>query len=64
MAESHAPRPASRLNPILQMEGEPLVMVTQFAAAIPVRELGEKVGSCLLDQDAIGDALDMLISGF
>jgi toxin CcdB len=64
MTEPDAPRPATRLNPIIQFDGRALVMVTQFAAAMPVPELGKKVGSCLKDQDAIGNALDMLISGF
>jgi len=59
-----APKPAARLNPALEVEGQPVVMVTQFASAVMVRELGESVGSLLSEQDAIGLALDMLISGF
>ena len=59
-----APTPAARLNPILDIEGERLVMVTQFAAAMPMRELGEPVCSLLAQQDAINTALDMLIVGF
>jgi toxin CcdB len=59
-----APKPAARLNPLLEIEGRAVVMVTQFAAAVLVRELGEQAGSLLEEQDAIGLALDMLISGF
>jgi len=59
-----APRPAARLNPAFEVEGRAVVMVTQFASAVMVRELGERVGSLLGKQDAIGLALDMLISGF
>lgn len=59
-----APKPAARLNPALKVERQTLVMATQFAAAIPVRELGVKVVSLIEEQDAIGNALDMLISGF
>jgi len=59
-----APRPAIRLNPIFDVEGERLVMVTQFAASVPVAELGEIVQSLDAQQDAIGAALDMLIIGF
>lgn len=64
LPEQHAPKPAGRLNPIFEVRGQRVVMVTQFAAAIPVRELGEHAGSLLPEQDAIGNALDMLISGF
>ena len=59
-----APKAAARLNPRFEIEGAELVMVTQFATAIPTRELGEKVISLNGEQDAIGNALDMLISGF
>ncbi|WP_176593479.1 CcdB family protein [Sphingobium sp. EM0848] len=59
-----APKAAIRLNPIFDVEGERLVMVTQFAASVPVRELGEVVQSLSPKQDAISAALDMLIVGF
>jgi toxin CcdB len=59
-----APEPAARLNPLFELEGNSYVMATQFAAAVPVAELGEKAGS-LRDQDTvILNAIDMLISGF
>jgi toxin CcdB len=58
-----APKPAARLNPTFEIEGEPYVMMTQFAAAVLVGELGEKVGS-LIDRDVeVINALDVLISG-
>lgn len=57
-------RTAPRLNPVLNVGGEPHVMVTQFAGSIPVRALGERVTS-LIDQDlAINNAIDMLLSGY
>lgn len=59
-----APKPAIRLNPIFDVEGERLVMVTQFAASVPIRELGEIVQSLSPEQDVISAALDMLIIGF
>ena len=59
-----APAPATRLNPVLDIGGQIVVMVTQFAAAVPVRELGDHVASLSQEQYAIGNALDMLISGF
>lgn len=59
-----APTPAARLNPLFELEGESHVMMTQFAAAVPVAELAERVAS-LRDRDIdIINALDMLISGF
>jgi len=59
-----APKPAARLNPVFELEGESYVMATQFAAAVPVAELGERAAS-LGDRDTvILNALDMLISGF
>ena len=64
LPEADAPTPAARLNPSFEVGGERVVMVTQFAAAVPVKELGDPVGSLLAEQDAIGNALDMLISGF
>lgn len=59
-----APKPATRLNPVFDVDGGRLVMVTQFAASMPTRELGEIVQSLGSERDAIGAALDMLITGF
>lgn len=64
LPEAEAPRPASRLNPLFEIGGKRVVMVTQFAAAIPARELGERAGSLAERQDDVLNALDMLISGF
>lgn len=64
LAAKEAPKAAARLNPTFEVEGTVLIMATQFVAAIPVRELGERVISLSEQQDAIGNALDMLISGF
>jgi len=61
---SEAPKPAVRLNPIFYVEGARLVMMTQFAASVPIRELGEVVQSLSAEQDVINAALDMLIIGF
>ena len=64
LTTEEAPKAAARLNPTFEIEGTVLVMATQFVAAIPVRELGERVVSLSEQQDAIGHALDMLISGY
>ncbi len=64
LPEATAPLPARRLNPVFEIEGQRYVMVTQFAAAIPVRELGERVTSLIAEDAAIGNAIDMLVSGY
>lgn len=64
MPLNDAPVPAARLNPVFEIEGQSLMMATQFVAAIPVRELSERIASLADEQDAIGNALDMLITGF
>ena len=64
LPEAEAPRPAGRLNPVFMIEGERVVMATQYASPVATRELGAKVASLASEQDEIGNALDMLISGF
>ena len=59
-----APRPAARLNPLFTVDGADYLMVTQFAAAITLRDMGEKVGSLAAHDREILNALDMLIKGF
>lgn len=59
-----APRPAARLNPVFVIGGTAWVMVAQFAAALPVTELGEIVAHLGDDAYTISNALDLLISGF
>lgn len=64
LPSADAPRPIGRLNPVFEIEGENHVMLTQSAAAISVKEVGDLVGS-LSDRDTdIGNALDMLLVGF
>lgn len=59
-----APKPAARLNSVFDISGEPHVMVTQFAAAVPASELKARSLSLAEHDLAIGNALDMLITGF
>ncbi|MDA9722028.1 CcdB family protein [Luminiphilus sp.] len=59
-----APRPAERLNPVFQFDGDTVVMVTQFLAAVPQKELGRSLGSLEAFSDDISAALDMLFLGF
>ena len=59
-----APPPARRLNPVFEIEGHSYAMLTQFAAAIPLRDCGPKVATLAQEDSAIINALDMLISGY
>lgn len=58
---NEAPRPAAQLSPVFTIEGQLHVMVTQFASAVGVSELGSCVGNLLSEDTAILAALDMLI---
>ncbi len=59
-----APAPARRLNPAFEIEQREVIMVTQFAAAVPVRDLGEQVATLAERRYLISNALDMLITGY
>ena len=59
-----APKPAKRLNPIFEIEGEPVVMVTQFLAAVPRALLKTPIQSLSDDFAEITNALDMVFQGF
>lgn len=59
-----APKPAARLNPIFEIQGERYMMVTQFAATVPSSELRTLIMSLSEQGITIGNALDMLISGY
>ena len=61
---SVAPLPARRLNPLLRVEGEEVLMMTHFAASVPTRSLGTAVGSLAGEYTPIMNALDMLITGY
>lgn len=59
-----APKPAARLNPLFEVHEVPRVLLPQFAATVPASECRERVASLAGEAIAIGNALDMLISGF
>lgn len=54
---------AARLNPVFHVGDGRRVMYTQFASAIPVSDLGDRVGSLEAEDYAITNALDMLLTG-
>ncbi|MCH8499891.1 MAG: CcdB family protein [Marinobacter sp.] len=64
LPQSSAPFPAQRLNPVFSIEGQGLVMATQYMAAVPEGELRSRVGSLAEQQNEISAALDMLFLGF
>ena len=53
-----------RLNPVFEIFGEERILMTEFMAAIPMRQLQGPVGSLERHEYAIKAALDMLISGY
>lgn len=55
-----APLPAERLNPVLDVEGVRVVMLTQFMAAVPASELRAVVSSLDREANAILAAIDFL----
>ena len=61
---SQAPKPASRLNPVVSIGDQPHVMVTQFMAAVPEKLLTQHVTSAVHMRDEITAAIDMLTHGF
>ena len=59
-----APKPAKRLNPVFVVDDQPFIMMTQFMAAVPDRDLKKVVTSLSLYQDEITQAIDLLLTGF
>lgn len=58
------PRPATRLNPVVDIDGEQYVMLTQSMAAVSVKLLKHGVGSLADRYDEIVAAMDLLLQGF
>jgi toxin CcdB len=59
-----APKTARGLNPAFDIDGQPHLMLTQFIAAVPAKELHKPVLSLDAQSDDIMRALDMLLIGF
>ena len=58
-----APRGVARLNPVFELNGESVMMLTEFAGAVPRRSLSERIGSLSAASYEIKNALDLLVSG-
>jgi toxin CcdB len=63
MPLERAPTPAGRLNPLFDIEGSRLSMVTQFAGSVPTSELTDYVCSVAERRYEIISALDLLTGG-
>jgi toxin CcdB len=59
-----APVAGRRLNPGFEVEGAPVIMYTQFAAAVPRGDLARPVASLAGEHATIMNALDMLLTGY
>jgi len=59
-----APVAAKTLNPVFEVEGKAVVMVTQFLAAVPAQMLKNVVDSFEGRRDDVTSALDLLFQGF
>lgn len=57
------PTPLPRLNPVFIIDGDEMVLATQFMAAVYTRELGETVASLRERAFEVLGAIDVLISG-
>lgn len=63
MARSDASPALNKLNPVFNIQGEDYVMMTQAAAAVRRRELGEAIGSLAYRSFEITTAIEVLLSG-
>ncbi len=61
---SSAPKPATRLNPVFEFDDRPVIMVTQFMAAVPTAILKTSVGKLDEEFEKVTAAIDMLMQGF
>ena len=61
---SQAPKPATRLNPVVSIGDATHVMGTQFMAAVPEQLLTTHVTNVAQIRDDITAAIDMLTHGF
>lgn len=58
------PRPASRLNPLFDLNGETYVLMPQFMASVPEKLLKNELFSVGNRRDEIVAAIDLLLQGF
>ncbi len=59
-----APASVERLNPVFEVRGESVSIMTQFMAAVPRAELGSVVASLNHRSDVIFAAIDSVYHGW
>jgi toxin CcdB len=59
-----APRPAGRLNPVLDVDGQLYSLQPQMMGAVSARALGRPVDNLVRHYDRIVAAIDMILNGF
>ncbi|WP_120505353.1 CcdB family protein [Sulfitobacter mediterraneus] len=64
VSEHEFPRPASQLNPVIELRGQRYVALTHFMAAVPLASLGAAVGDLSNQSDEFTRALDLLFQGY
>lgn len=57
-------RNTTRLHPVLEVQGERMIMATQLASAVSISELGPRIANVSDQNFVIMDALVMLISDY
>jgi len=55
--------PIRGLTPIVEVKREPFLLLTHLLAAVPVRTLGEVVGTAQAQRSEIVRAVDLLVTG-
>ena len=55
---------AERLNPVFEVEGRKVFMLTPELSGVPCKAVGERVGNLASERAAIIAALDMVFTGF
>lgn len=56
-------KPAARLNPSFEIEGQTVFLLIQQIGAVPTRSLSKRVGSLEAQAGVIIGAIDFLLSG-
>lgn len=64
VSTDEAPLPASRLNPVFIVNGEPYALQPQLMAAVPARVLEHALDNLKREEDRIALALSMIFNGF
>lgn len=64
MPPEEAPIAGKKLNPEFEVGGQTVRMVTQFAGAVSIRELGASIDNLADQHIVIMNAIDMLTTGY